>query len=100
MSRAWKAGTGIRIVVTPWTFGSAQRGAPKTAGCALRRDVVIEVKDVVGVVAPFHVAEALDVRSVGRADSVCRLVVAEVVEPAVAAEMRLQNRERLARPFD
>ena len=89
MSRAWKAGTGIRIVVTPRTFSSALRGAPKAAGCALRRDVVIQVKDVVRVVAPFHLAEAVDVRSLGRADSDSQRVVAQELVAAHGGSIRL-----------
>src|SRR4051794_33855409 len=85
--RAWnrtirwsEAGTAVRTVETPRTFG-------------LRRDVVVEMEDVLGVVAPLDLAQTLVVRAVGRSDGVLSLVVAEVVEPATGGEMRPQRGE-------
>src|SRR5919108_6325491 len=63
-------------------------------------DVVVEVKDVVGVVAALDVAESLVVGAVGGPDDVVALVVAEVVEPATGGEVRPQRGERLASPAD
>src|SRR5215216_2009936 len=67
---------------------------------ALRRDVVVEVEDVVRVVPPLYLAEPLVVRAIGCADGILSLIVAEVVEPAAGAEVGLHRRERLAAPRD
>src|SRR5215207_4414079 len=67
---------------------------------ALRRDVVVEVEDVVRVVPALYLAEPVVVRAVRCADGVLSLIVAEVVEPATGAEMRSHRRERLAAPRD
>jgi hypothetical protein len=54
----------------------------------LRGDVVVEVEDVVGVVAALDLAQPLEVAAVGGPDGVVTLVVAEVVEPAAGRELR------------
>lgn len=62
------------LVIARWTLG---------------HNVVVEVEDVVGVVASFDLDEPVVVGAVGCADGVVCLVVAEVVEPASAPEVRL-----------
>ena len=61
---------------------------------------MVEVEDVVGVVPPLDLDEPVVVRAVGRSDGVLGLIVAEVVEPAAVAEVRLRRSERLAAPGD
>src|SRR5688572_8679009 len=75
---------------------STDRHHPST----LRRDVVVEVEDVVRVVPPLDLFEPVVIRAVGGADGVLCLVVAEVIEPAARPEVRSHRRERLAAPGD
>src|SRR5919108_5062536 len=63
-------------------------------------DVVVEVKDVVGVVAALDIAESLVVGAVGGPDGVVALVVAEVIEPAAGGGVGPQRGGRLASPAD
>ena len=63
-----------------------------TSGVGLGCDVVVEMEDVVGVVAALDAAEPLVVGPVRGLDSVIGLVVAEVEEPPTRRKSPPGNR--------
>ena len=82
-------GAGVVAVSGERCFEASAYAKANERRWTLGHDVVVEVEDVVGVVASFDLDEPVVVGAVGCADGVVCLVVAEVVEPASAPEVRL-----------